>query len=385
MPNEQPAPNEQNAKGGHFLSHEDVTALLNDTLPESRAAVAAKVAAGYSTGQFRESELLIAEQIFRLLLRDTEVQVRAALAEGLKHNDHAPRDIIVRLAGDNAEMVATPVLLNSNVFTEEDLIDIIRSHTDITKHIAIANRKNVSSMVSAAIVETQQESVVEHLVKNQGATISEHSMQKIIDDHGTSKTMANYMAERGNLPLDIVERLLSIVSESVASGLKKKYHEVAERLEREANHARENMTLRLLDTTRDDESVLQLVRQLSDAGRLTPSITLTALCRGNFAFFETSLAHMASIPVQNAQKLVRDKGELGFKSLYRKAGLPDSMFEACRLVLAVMHEIHEQNEEVVPGTIHFANRAVEKILSHQNGGEVENLAYILALVRQNVR
>jgi uncharacterized protein (DUF2336 family) len=327
----------------------------------------------------------VAEQIFRLLLRDTELQVRAALAEGLKENDRAPHDVVVSLAGDPAEAVASPVLLYSNVFTEEDLLNIIRSNLDITKHIAIANRRSVSSMVSAALVETHNEGVVEHLVKNNGANISEHSMQKILEEHGESQSMVNYVADRANLPINIVEKLLSIVSDSVANALKNKYREVTERLEREAHHAREGMTLKLLDTTRDEEPVRLLVHQLDEEGRLTPSIVLTGLCRGNFAFFEVSLAQLAGIPVKNAQKLVRDKGELGFKSLYQKAGLPDSMFDACKLVLNVMHEMHEQGGDAAPGTIHFANRAVERIFMHQHGREIDNLAYIIALIRQNVR
>ena len=131
--------------------------------------------------------------------------------------------------------------------------------------------------------------------------------------------------------------------------------------------------------------LLQLVQQLFESDRLTPSIILTALCRGNFTFFEASLARMAGIPLENARRLIKDKGDLGFRSVYQKAGLPDSMFDACRLVLSVMHEISEQGGDVAPGTIHFANRVVEKVLLHQQGREVENLAYILALIRQNVR
>ena len=48
-----------------------------------------------------------------------------------------------------------------------------------------------------------------------------------------------------------------------------------------------------------------------------------------------------------------------------------------------MREMHEKNE-VRPGNIHYANRAVEKIFMRAEGREIENLAYIIALIRQNV-
>lgn len=365
------------------LSQADVRRLLSEPDKESRVEVAQKIAEGHSSGAFQQTELLVAEQIFRLLLRDTETRVRAALAEGLKHDTNAPKDVIKALASDEGS-VAAPVLEHSEVLDDEDLIEIVRGHEEITKHIAIANRKTVSNSVSAALVDTENPTVVSHLVKNEGATISERSLKKIIDDHPESEDIVSTVVQRANLPVTVVENLLNIVSDSVAEELKGKYGAVSEKLEREAQRARENMTLKLLDTTTDPNEVQLLVDQLHEAGRLSPSIILTALCRGNFAFFEISLAKTAGIPASNARKLINDKGDLGFKSLYQKAGLPDSMFDPCKIVLSVMHEMHQQGE-LRPGNINFANRVVEKIFIQANGREIDNMAYIIALIRQNFR
>lgn len=365
------------------LTQDDVRRLLSEPDTDTRAEVARKVAAAHGSGAFRHGEMQVAEQIFRLLLRDTENRVRAALAEGLKDDPAAPKDIIVALASDEEE-IALPVLEHSDVLDDEDLIEIIRSHEEITKHIAIANRRSVSNIVTSALVETENPTVVGHLVKNEGAAISERNLKKIIDDHGSSEDIVQTVVSRSNLPVTVVESLLNIVSDSVAQELKGKYGEVAEKLEREAQRARESMTLKLLDTTVDPNEVRMLVDQLHESGRLSPSIILTALCRGNFTFFEMSLARIAEIPVENARKLINDKGDLGFRSLYKKAGLPESMFDPCRLVLSVMHEMHEQGE-LRPGNINFANRVVERLFLKANGREVENMAYIIALIRQNFR
>lgn len=363
------------------LSQEDVRRLLSEQDSGARVEVAQKIAGAHATGAFKETELQIAEQIFRLLLRDTEVRVRAALAEGLKNDANAPKDVIRMLASDE-DSVSMPVLENSDVLTDEDLVAIVRSHGEITKNIAIANRKKVSNAVSAALVETENADVVSHLVKNAGAEISENSFQKIITDHGASEDIVTNVVQRANLPVTVVENLLSIVSETVAQELKGKYAGVSQKLEQESKKARETMTLKLLDTTTDPEQVQQLVDQMYESDRLSPSIILTALCRGNFTFFETSLAKIAGIPAANASKLINDKGALGFKSLYKKAGLPESMFEPCRLVLDVMHELHEAND-LHPGNVHFSNRVVSKLLLKTEGRDVDNLAYIIALIRQN--
>ena len=367
-----------------MLTQQDVSKLLNEPAATSRVRVAQKVAQHHASGDFQTNELLIAEQIFRLLLRDTEAHVRAALAESLKDNDAAPKDVIQALALDADDDVSVPILKHSEVLGDEDLVEIIQTHDEIVRHIAIANRKNISHTVSAALVETENEEVVTHLVRNPSANISDESYQKIVDDFPQSDSVMGFMVQRSNLPVSVVESLLSIVSESVAQELKQRYRNVARQLDEETHRTRERMTLQLLDTTTSPAEIDALVDQLYEGNRLTPSIILTSLCRGNFPFFEVSLAKVAGIPTENARKLINDKGSLGFKSLYGKAGLPESMFEACRLVLDVMREVSATTQKR-RGSIHYANSVVEKILTRAENREIDNLAYIIALIRQNVR
>lgn len=379
----QPSTDTTDSEQKHRLTQDDVKRLLSEPAVDARVTVVSKITKEHGSGKFGSNELLVAEQIFRLLLRDTEVKVRAAMAEGLKDDTTVPKDIIKTLALDE-ESVAAPVLEHSEVLDDDDLVDIIDRNSEITKFIAIANRKHVSPTVSAALVETEIEDVIGSLVQNDGADISESSYGKIINDFAGSDDIMGSVVKRENLPLTVVENMLNIVSDTVARELKGKYGTATKKLDEEARKTRESMTLNLLDTTTSPDEVQALVDQLYDAGRLTPSIILTALCRGNFAFFEVSLSKMAGIPTANARKLINDKGELGFRSLYNKAELPGSMYEACRLVLNVMKDM-AQAGDVNPGSIHYANRVVEKILTRAEGRDIENLAYIIALIRQSIR
>lgn len=366
-----------------MLTEGDVRKLLSEPVAETRVALARKIGRGYGSGELSKKELEVAEQIFRLLLKDTTVQVRSALAESLKDDPSVPKDIIKTLAKDVDE-VSTPVIESSTVLEDDDLIELIKNNTEITKHIAIANRKHVSYSVADALVETENEQVVGSLVLNEGAEISEKGFKKALMDFPQSSLIPGNMSKRSNLPVSVVENLLNIVSDAVAQELKGKYKGVARRLDEEAQKTREKMTLTLLETTVEPKEVQAMVNQLHQNGRLTPSIILTALCRGNFNFFEISLAKMADIPTTNARKLINDKGALGFRSLYKKAGLPESMFDACRLLLEVLRDLAKR-EEFKPGSIHFANRIIEQILVRSDGQEIDNLSYIIALIRQNAR
>src|SRR5690606_21470051 len=120
--------------------------------------------------------------IFRILLRDAEVQVRVALAQHVKEAKMLPRDLAVSLARD-VDPVAVPVLEHSTVLTDDDLVEIIRVF-GATKQRAIARRRVLSHAVAAALVDTGDEDVVHDLVSNAGADISEKSLQKVLETLG---------------------------------------------------------------------------------------------------------------------------------------------------------------------------------------------------------
>ena len=135
-----------------ILSNADVKRLLANPDGETRADTAAKVAGAFETGHLSDAERHLAEQIFRVLARDAEVKVRAALSIHLKASDQLPHDVAMQLAKD-VEQVSLPVLEFSKVLTDEDLVQIVRS-AGADKQTAIAKRSTVSSMNPEPVGET---------------------------------------------------------------------------------------------------------------------------------------------------------------------------------------------------------------------------------------
>ena len=106
------------------LSSADIERLLTDHTPELRLSMSGKLTHAYQGATFDVGQSEVAEQIFRLLARDTEVKVRAALSEQLKQSGQIPRDIVMTMAKD-VEEVALPVLRYSEVLSDKDLMQII--------------------------------------------------------------------------------------------------------------------------------------------------------------------------------------------------------------------------------------------------------------------
>lgn len=364
-----------------ILTPLDVERLLTDPSEDSRVGVLQKVADHYNHHRFGTREHEIAEQIFRLLMKDVALHVRETLAQRIKDNDNIPRDIALHMAAD-VDSVALPMLAESKVFSDADLVSIIEASRDISKLLTISQRDGVSHRVSDALVETRYPQVVSTLLSNETAAIGERTLERIVTDFRSEAGVMTAMVERNQLPLSIVERLVTEASTSIADQLKAKYSLSEDQLKKEAGNAREDVLLKLLSREVSDAEVNALVTQMAEDGRLTPSLAMTALSRGLYSFFASALAKFANVPFANAQRLLADKGELGFRGIYNRAGLPEGMYEAIRLIVRAVQEL--EGGEALPGSMLYANRLAERVLYMAGTQNIEYLPYFIALIRQNI-
>jgi uncharacterized protein (DUF2336 family) len=375
---------------GMVLSEADVRRLLDDSTPQARIDITNKLALAYGGAKMNKNEAVIAEQIFRLLMRDLEVRVRASLAQNIKESTAIPKDIVMALARD-VEEVSLPVLQSSQVLDDNDLVELIQSTKEISRHLAISMRKEISGEVSETLLKGGNNKVAMSLINNEGAYISEAGLDSIIKTFSGDESMMGAVSKRPQLPVGAVEKLINVVSSTLAEELKKKYKsssapahsnvsQQSNTIQQEVEKVKETETLSMASASMSQEEVEKLISQLIAYDRLSPSIILRSLCQGNFNFFETSLARLANIPVSNARTLINDRGELGFRGVYNKSGLPEAMFPAVKLLNRVVHELRDEGEK--PGSAQFANRIVERILHYSEEDPVENLSYIIALVRR---
>ena len=360
----------------NVLSQKDVMELLSDPSVAKREATARKIASDFDRNSLSDNERTIAEEIFRLMVKDAEVRVREALANNLKSNPLVPHDVAIALAKD-VNSVALPVLESSGVLTDADLVEII-SLQETEKQTAIAGRPSVSEKVSDAIVETQNEAVVTRLVSNPGADISEGSLGKVVETLGDKESIQDAMVRRPRLPVTVSERLVTLVSEQMKARLAEKIDLPADAMTDLVLQIRERAVLSLSFESGEDDLSL-LVTQLKEKKRLTPSIILRALCVGDLAFFETAIAELAGISSRNARELIHDGGGLGLRAVFDKAGLPRKYFPALRAAVDVAGETEydggDQDRE------RYSRRMIERILT-QYGDlgvdfEADDLDYLL--------
>jgi uncharacterized protein (DUF2336 family) len=360
------------------LTEADVTRLLHDPSPETRAETAEKIAVSFERAKLNETERRIATDIFRVMARDVAVHVRETLSRNLKASDDLPHDLALVLARD-VESVALPILEHSAVLTDEDLVDIVRG-SSAEKQAAIARRASISAPVADALIDSRNESAVAHLVENAGAELSEKALQRVLDSYGEEDSVKGSMARRAKLPITVAERLVVMVSDNLRDYLVT-HHELSPALATDLIlESRERATVGLLPPAAEAPDIEKLVRQLKANGRLTPSIVLRALCVGDLAFFEASLAVLAKTPIVNAHTLIHDPGSLGLKSLYLRANLPERMYPAFRVAVDVARETEYDGGE--RDRERYVSRMIERILTQYENVGFDNLDYLLKKLKQ---
>jgi uncharacterized protein (DUF2336 family) len=317
------------------LTQADVARLLTNPSAELRAELIGKLAHELHGNRLSVPELAMAQDIVRALARDIEVTVRAALAQSLRNSPHLPHDVAVDLALD-VEAVALPILTDSLVLTEADLMELVQ-HSTPAKHAAIAARPELAEPVAGALIVQADEHAVSVLMANETAHITEDSLNQAVDRFAHSTKVKEGMVHRTTLPVTVAERLVVLVSRRLQQHLVR-HHALPAALAADiVMRGREQAVIRLSAGSGERELV-RLVSQMHHSGRLTPTLILRALCTGDIAFFEVAMAVKADVPVANAQALIHDAGRNGLVSLYWKAGMPSTLMPAIQAAVDVVKE-----------------------------------------------
>ena len=340
------------------LSSHDVDRLLAEPSPDLRVELAGKVAADLSAASLSPAELKLAQDIVRILARDVEEEVRSALSRGLRRSPNLPRDVARKLA-DDVEFVALPMLADSLVLTDEDLIDIVRFGSS-TKQEAIAGRPNLGETVSDALITHAEEPAVAVLMSNNTAKITEATFHRAVTRFAASDTVKEAMVRRQSLPITVAERMVTMVSTALQAHLVKAHDLAPETAANIVMTSREHAIIRLSLGASDDD-LRHMVAQMQRNGRLTPSLLLRAVCTGDIGFFEAAMAVKGDVPLDNAQILIHEPSRRGLRALYRKAEMPDWLYVAVQAAVEVMDETRFDGE--AHDLERFRARVISRVLT----------------------
>jgi uncharacterized protein (DUF2336 family) len=342
-----------------------------------RAEATSALARAFLYSDLSTDDRAAAEGAMLMLLDDSSPLVRRALAQALAASEDAPPAVVMALANDQAE-IAAPVLLNSPLFVDADLVDLIATGSNDAQ-AAIAGRLALPRAVAAAIAEVGSAHACLVLLENAEADIAPFSVDRIVQRHGHLAPIREALLQRDDLPVPTRQALVAKLSDTLADFVAARAWLAEDRARRIAKEACEKATVALAAESPADE-VRPLIRHLRVTGQLTAGLVLRSLLSGNVAMFEEALAELADMPLARVSGLVHDSGRAGFRALYDRAGLPASAYPAFRQAIEAMREggfIAEPG-----GARRLRRRMVERVLTGCETLAADDIEPLLTLLRR---
>ena len=207
--------------------HQELTKIAAERSPERRLELLHKVTdlylEGVDTNSNSETYLFneIMEKIVDQFSRDFKKQVSSSLAI----LPDFPTNIVRKLADDEDIEVARPVLRNAFSLTDDDLVKLAQRGSQA--HLAaIAGRATLPEKVTDVLIDRGEREVVHTVTANHGARFSEYGMDRLLGKAEDDVDLREMLVERPDLSPAVVERLLPMVSESLAMRLAERGYDV---------------------------------------------------------------------------------------------------------------------------------------------------------------
>ena len=276
------------------------------------------------------------------LAKDELTRVRQILAEALQDVAGAPAPVIRKLAFDTELVVAGPILENSPVLNDEDLMEIIERGSTTGRLSFISKRKDVTEGVSEAIVATADEYAVALLLANPSAQIRETTLDRVVDEakdviswHAplvSRPQISGYAAKRlARFVAANLIRVLSIRSDLEPDVLEEVKKAVTNRIEGGESDLKD--AIQLEDTETPLEVAMGKVQKLKDKGDLNEARVRKMVSGGKKEEVIAALAIMNEVPAVAVQKAINAKNIKGVVSICWKAELSAKTAEQIQSVV----------------------------------------------------
>jgi uncharacterized protein (DUF2336 family) len=283
------------------------------------------------SGRLSEHERVLMNDIMVKLLKDVETKIRKALAERLAESEEMSFELVALLANDTID-VAHPILSKSTLLQDEQLIEIIRNRTD-SHRMSIAIRAHISTQVSDQLVEHGNEDVLEALIKNENAEISELSMNYLVDESRTVDRFQEPLLNRNDIPFELAHKMYWWVS----AALRRKIITDFDIDETALDDALEMVTMNIASKHNDKDNVMnkaiKLVKALADDRKLNAQFIITSLRQEKINLAVAGLAELSGLSVNLMWRIIREKTDESLAVVARAIGMEKEHFATLFLLI----------------------------------------------------
>ena len=337
--------------------------LASDTDPSVRTGLARKIARlvpNISQEKLERVERTTLE-ILETLARDQTTEVRRILAEELQNVATAPASVVNRLASDLELSVCGPILRNSPILTDDDLLEIIAGTLPDGALSAIAQRASVGHPVADTIAASDDPAAITALLSNSSAQIREETLDRLLDRAPQHEPWHGPLVRRPQLPAKAAARLASFVADTLLQVLQSRTDLGTDAARQIADSVRSRLkpptgATPIFDPPwatageagapagtaaaapcageKPQERPTDRAKRLAKEGKLNETTLAEALSCGDRAFVVAALAELVGVPVSTIERVMGTHSGRAVTALVWRAGMPMRLALQIQLRLA---------------------------------------------------
>ena len=286
-----------------------------------------------------ERERALIQDILRRLTKDVEMAIRIALAERIADDTSVPHDLVLLLADDMIE-VARPVLLRSLLLSDADMLRLIAA-CSAAHQKAVAERPNISEVVTEALARSENGSVLVALVRNATARISTQTFDVLVEKSQALADLQEPLVQRNDLPSELAMRMCEWVCDALKVYIKRNYAIAPNRLNAAIEEAKTVVKSEPPPPrTPPADSAQKLIDKLSASGQLKAGFLLRVLHQGQTDLFDLALAKLVNLPVVELRSRFYRGGPRAVALACRGVGIDRCVFSTVFSLSRRAHNMH---------------------------------------------
>ena len=271
------------------------------------------------SGRHSEQQIELFDEVFKTLVAVIELKTRVKLAHRLAANTNAPAMLVRALAFDDAVAVAAPVLSQSMVLSDSDLVANARIQSQ--EHLyAIAQRRTISKVITEILIERGEPGVVHTVAMNAGARISDGSFRELVRRAGDDTQLALHVGTRRDIPRHHFLKLLETASASVCRKIVAANPQFTDVVQDAVTEVIDDINLEVRNSSPDHAKAKSKVRRLRDWKDLGEADVHKAARAQNFEQTVMALSTLACCPIEMTERAVLNENPGAIQVIAKAAG-----------------------------------------------------------------
>ena len=273
--------------------------------------------------------------IFMILARQAERDIRKTLSESLAGADWAPPALVAMLALDEIE-IARPVIARSPLLKDQDLLRVLVEAT-VEHQIEVARRPHLSGQVADAIIERAEPASLTALAGNRTAELSETALERLIDHSRRIAALRAPLTRHPRLNDVLATRLYQYVGQALREAIGERFRvdesKLASAVDIAARRAAPVMAEpkgidEAASLIEKDEMERRLVAKLQAGGQLRAGFLIRAIRERRLGLFEHAVASLSGFTLAQVRAAMHRPSADALFLLCASVGIDRAVFPA---------------------------------------------------------